>query len=327
MGEAKMAKKRKPFVTKRVIGFLHSGADKQIHKKHIDALLKSLESAGYDDGGRKNNLQVKAKLFADDDLTKLITHGKSLINTHKVEIFIAAGGSASAQAAKTVTSTQLVPTPVVFTSVSSPRRPAPNMTGVCARTSELDPVRLRLLNELMPDQVELGALVNSDRPGFADLETALNDEAKQLGLKNDKPDYHKLVGSADQDEVDWAIDEAFKDWNSRGIKGAVITADPLFNDHRDAVIASARKYKVAAIYQWSEFVDDGGLMSYGTSLQQGYEVAADYVGRILDDVTAAGKLPVVTLTKLELVINQGAASGIPIGIPKSLYARADRIIP
>jgi len=146
-----LAKKRKPFVTKRVIGFLHSGADKQIHKKHIDALLKSLESAGYDDGGSKDNLQVKAKLFADDDLAKLITHGKSLINTHKVEVFIAAGGSASAQAAKSVTATQLVPTPVVFTSVSSTRRPAPNMTGVCARTSELDPVRLRLLNELMPD--------------------------------------------------------------------------------------------------------------------------------------------------------------------------------
>jgi hypothetical protein len=92
-----MAKKAKPFVTKRIIGFLHSGADKQIHQKHIDGLLKSLESAGYDESGSKKNLQVKAKLFADDDMANLVSHGKTLINTHKVEVFIAAGGSASAQ--------------------------------------------------------------------------------------------------------------------------------------------------------------------------------------------------------------------------------------
>jgi putative tryptophan/tyrosine transport system substrate-binding protein len=318
-----MAKKKKVKVAaKRTIGIMHSGTDKPAHQIHIDAFIQALEAAGYDEAKTHNNLDIKARLFAEDDPGKLTGHAKSLINSHHVEVVVAAGGTASALAAKSVTDTQMNPTSVVFTSFADPASPVKNMTGICARTTELDATRLHLLHELMPNETKFGALVNSSRGNYSSLTASLNAEATKLGLQ--QPDYTSVVGGGTTNEIDDAIEKAFSDWHGN-VKAAVVTADPLFNNHRDTVIAAARKYKIAAIYQWSEFANAGGLMSYGTNLLEAYKLAGIYVGRILDGDNP-DKLPVVLLTNFELVINLGTASKIGIPIPQTLYARAT-IIP
>jgi putative ABC transport system substrate-binding protein len=309
-------------MAKRKIGIMHSGTDKPAHQDHIGALLQTLETAGYDEAGTHKNLDIKAKLFAADKLNKLKDHAKTLINTHHVEVLVAAGGTASAQAAKDVTATQLNPTPIVFTSFADPASPAKNMTGICARTTELDAIRLNLLHELMPGEQQFGALVNSSRTNYPSLEAGLKDEATNLGLQ--EPVFKDVTGGGTASQIEGAIEQAFSDWEGAKLKAAVVTADPLFNNHRDKVIDAARRHKIAAIYQWSEFVRAGGLMSYGTNLLEAYKLAGIYVGRIFDGTDPA-TLPVVLLTNFELVINLGTASDLQIGIPKTLYARATLI--
>jgi putative tryptophan/tyrosine transport system substrate-binding protein len=163
--------------------------------------------------------------------------------------------------------------------------------------------------------------VNSSRSNYLSLKASLDTEATNLGLQ--ALDYKSVTGGGTENQIDAAIEQAFKDWNGK-VRGAVVTADPLFNNHRDKVIAAARQYKIAAIYQWSEFARAGGLMSYGTDLAEAYKLAGIYAGRILDGDDPE-TLPVVLLTKFELVINLSTASNIPIGIPTTLYNRATLI--
>ena len=122
----------------------------------------------------------------------------------------------------------------------------------------------------------IGALVNSSRSNFSSLTATLESAAANLGLQ--KPDYHDVTGGGSANQIEDAIEDGFKTWQGNGLKVAVVTADPLFNNHRDKVIDVARKYKIAAIYQWSEFASAGGLMSYGTNLLRGVQVSWQLCG-------------------------------------------------
>jgi ABC-type uncharacterized transport system substrate-binding protein len=304
------------------IGILHSGTSgKGKNDRHIQALLDVLENAGYDESGKNKNISIKPKSFAQDDPNQLTQLASDLITIHKVQLVIAAGGTASAQAAMKATNQ----TPIVYTSITSRKILATNATGVCARTSELDPLRLCLLAELLPSETNLGALYNPSRTNSTNLISDLKAQAAALNVNLDP---QPVSGGNNQTTIVNNIKQTFSKWKGH-LAGVVVTADPVFNDLRDDVIGAAANNNIRAIYQWDEFADAGGLMSYGTNIQKAYELAGTYVASILDHglpSNLASFRPAV-LTRDELVINLGIASKIGLSIPQTLLARADRIIP
>jgi putative ABC transport system substrate-binding protein len=299
------------------IGIMHSGSANK-NAKQIDAFLKSLELSGYTDG---LNVTIPPHLFADDDRAMLPTHASTWVTRH-VDVLVAAGGSASSEAAQAATAAS--GTSVVFTSVADPVRPAANMTGICARTSELDATRLNLLHELMPASTTIGALTNPSRSKFSTQWPALLAAAGTFGVNLPRQDVNPPPHPTPA-QIDAMIVQAFEAFRTAGTRPVLVTADPLFNNHRQTVVDAARTKQIPAIYQWREFADAGGLMSYGPKLTDAYKLAGIYVGRILDGASPSS-LPVTQLTSFELVINLRAASGIGIVIPETLLARADHII-
>jgi putative ABC transport system substrate-binding protein len=298
------------------IGIMHSGSQ----GKH-DAQIKALN-----DGLELGRAALGAPVifagphYADDDPAKLDEIAAKLVNSDKADVLVAAGGSMSSEAARKATATS--GKPVVFTSVAYPVRPAANMTGICARTSELDLFRLGLLQELLPGKKKFGALLNPSRFNCAINKDQLSNKATILGLQAlDYKDINCTDGKAEAD-----IDRAFADWASRDCAGVLVTADPLFNNHRERVIrAAGAPNNIPAIYQWREFAEDGGLMSYGPNLITAYILAGTYVGRILNG-TAIKDLPVLPLDDLELVINLKTAKTLGLDVPPALLARADLVV-
>jgi putative ABC transport system substrate-binding protein len=292
------------------IGILHSG-NKENSSKQIDALIGSVGAEGF----RENDNVEIICLYAEGDGQKLRDHARDLVKKHEIDVFVAAGGSACAKIAQKETeAAQRKPKnrmPVVFTSVADPIRPAPHMTGVCARTSECDPIRLELLRELMPTKSKVGVLYNPLRPSAQMKKTRT--AAKELGLKLVE---QKAAKASD-------IDAAFKKLAKVGLDALLVNADPLFNNNRQKVVDSARELGKPVIYQWREFVEAGGFMSYGPNLTEAYKLAGIYVAKLLTGVSASD-LPVVLLTKFELVCNNTAWAD-RIALPPTLEARAEKI--
>jgi len=251
------------------IGFMHSGT-KNNHDDHVKAFKAGLASAGYDETGANSNVNIPDS-YADDQPANLNTIAGDFLDPKKqnVDLLVAAGGSASALAAKASTNTK----PIVFTSVSFSTRPAPNMTGICVRTTELDQVRLNLLHELLPGEKRFGVLLNSKRPDSDDQMGILKFTASMLGLQLDPLPIDPT--GLNKAQIEALIDVTF---SKPLYKGAIITADPLFNNHRGKIIAAAKNNNIPAIYQWREFANDGGLISYGPNLTVAYTLAGIYAG-------------------------------------------------
>jgi putative ABC transport system substrate-binding protein len=217
--------------------------------------------------------------------------------------------------------------PVVFTSVTVPVRSANNVTGICAVTAEFDRRRLSLLQELMPAEQKFGVLYNSDRfpAGTPNTQkTDLDDAAAALGLQ---PPSYKDVGNGAGGSVG-QIMAAFQAWPTENprIRGALVAADSFFNNHRPQVINAARNQNIPTVYQWREFVDAGGLMSFGPKLIVAYKLAAIYTARILRNEKTPIGLPIHSLSEFELVINLATAKTLNLSIPESLLARATDIV-
>jgi putative ABC transport system substrate-binding protein len=295
------------------IGIMHSGS-KGNHNLQIKAFHDGLGWGGV------SAATIVGPLYAEDDPTKLDTIAASLVNTDKVNVLVAAGGTASSEAAKKATVAS--GTPVVFTSVATPARPAANMTGICARTSESDAARLTLLHELLPGQRNFGALMNASRANHDTLKDNLNNAGALMGLP--ALDYKEIDSGGNS--VDTLIDQAFQYWAKNNYKGALVAADPLFNNRRERIIrAAGAPNNIPTIYQWREFAEDGGLMSYGPNLTVAYSLAGIYVSRILGN-TAPKDLPILPLDNFELVINLNTAKALDLNVPPTLLARADLII-
>ena len=296
---------------------MHSGSQARADAQ-ITAFEDTLAAAGYVDG--KNNFQIIDRLYANDDPTKLGDHANTFIQKHKVNLLVAAGGTASANAAQQATST----IPIVFTSVAYHTSPAKNMTGVCARTTELDPDRLSLLHELLPDRTTIGVLTNSSRPGFSDQWKAIQDRAGKLPVTLSQQDVpaHANPGTG---EIRNQIDQAFQNFQDANIKLVLVTADPMFNNHRTDVAPFAKNRDIAVICQWRQMAVDGALMTYGTKLSQAYRMAAAYVASILKGAKPEN-LNVQVAPSTELILNRATANTINVAIPATLLARADEII-
>jgi putative ABC transport system substrate-binding protein len=300
--------------TMPVIGILNSTSAATVPRQFAP-FYRGLEEAGYAVG---QNVATEIR-SAENDYGRLPALATELVRQH-VSVLVAAGGPVSALAAKAAT-TEI---PIVFTVVTDPvksglvaslNRPGVKVTGTAGLTSELDPKRLELLQQIKPEVRTIGVLVNPNRPDVGRQSRALEAAAGTLkvGLE------FQNAGTPDSIEAAYAV------FAARRVDGVLVTADPFFNSRREQLVELAKRFALPAMYQWREFTAGGGLMSYGPSIAQAYHQAGIYTGRILKGANAA-ELPVVQPTRFELVINLASAKALGLGVPESLRMMASEAI-
>jgi putative ABC transport system substrate-binding protein len=200
--------------------------------------------------------------------------------------------------------------------VTSLSRPGGNVTGVYFFTFEIVAKRLQLLREAVPNATHVGLLLNpTNRLGAEAQARDAEIAAGKLGMRL----HLAWVSSED------AFAAAFADLAKARVDVLIVGADVLFNSKRRNLVALAASHAIPAIYEWREFADAGGLMSYGLSITAAYRQAGVYVGRILKG-ERAGDLPIQSPSTLELVINLKAARAMGLEIPSAVFARADEVI-
>jgi putative tryptophan/tyrosine transport system substrate-binding protein len=204
--------------------------------------------------------------------------------------------------------------PVKFGLVASLNRPGGNATGINFFTAELVAKRLALLHELVPGASRVAVLVNPADPArvesvLGDVETAVSATALQIQV---------LKASTSRE-----IDAAFA--SLERADALFVGPDGFFNSRRVQLALLAARYAIPAAYAVREYVDAGGLMSYGASLADMFRQAGVYTGRILKGAKPAD-LPVMQSTKFELVINASTARILGLTVPQALLATADEVI-
>lgn len=306
------------------LGLMHSGtANNQSHQSHITQFVNGITSIF---NGPPGQVQFNPPnhFFGSDNPQTIKQNGQNLANSANagnLDLIVAAGGSASADSVRGKTIK-----PIVFTSVSNPNRPAANMTGVCARTSLLDPDRLKLLYQLVPGSQNFGVLINQDRSNSQTVVDALNQTAIAMGYP--LPFCFSVTFDPIPANVTAAIGNAFNFFRSMQCAAVLVTADPLFNDFRTDVVNAANNPFIPTLYQWREFCEvpgaHQGLMSYGPNLQTCYRLAGVYAGRILNGGDIL-KLPVL-IPNCELVINQSFAKANNFIFPQQILSQATDVL-
>jgi putative ABC transport system substrate-binding protein len=296
-----------------VVGFLSS------RLPTTDAPLIAVISQGLKDSGFIDGQNVAMDYrWAEGQYERLPALAAEFVN-QRVAV-IAAASVPSALAAKAATST----IPIVFVSgvdpvklgfVASLNRPGGNMTGVNVITTTLEAKRFELLRNLVRTGAPIAVLVNPTNPDSdiqqQDLHTAAQITAQGIFVL-------KATNERDFEAVFGAI--------AQGRAGAVlVTNDAFFMTQRARLAALAERYAVPAMYPYREYVEAGGLMSYGPDLNTAYRQAGIYMGRILKGEKAAD-LPVVQPTRFHFVINLKTARALGLEIPPGVLAIADEVI-
>jgi len=297
-----------------VIGFLLT-ASPDGYAAFVASFLAGLKETGYDEG---KNVTVDYR-WAEGQIDRLPAMADDLV-LRQVAVIVASGGDAPGLVAKKATDK----IPIVFISggapvraglVASLNRPGGNITGVSFIVTELIPKRLELLHELVPKAVTVGALVN---PSYADVELQLKElqeASAATGLQA------HIVNAGTQGD----IDAAFTNLVQQGINTLLVANDPFFTSRRDQIVALAARHAIAASYAGREFVDAGGLMSYGPSIMDAYRLAGSYTGKVLNG-TKPADLPVQQPTKFDFAINLKTAKALGLTVPQTLLATADEVI-
>jgi putative tryptophan/tyrosine transport system substrate-binding protein len=297
-----------------VIGMLNSGPP-QPRRDQIDGFHRGLREAGFVVG---ENVSVVQR-GANNQYDRLPGLAAELVGL-RVAVIAIIGGPVAALAAKDATTS----IPIVFAAVSDPirsglvaslNRPGGNVTGSGGFVAELDAKRLEILSEIRPADTRVGALLNPNRPGVDVQERDMRAASKAAGRE-------LVVFRAGDPE---AIESAFASMTAQGISSLAVGADPFFSNQRRQIVMLAARHAIAAVYQWREFPAEGGLVSFGPSIEDAYRLSGSYVGRILKGENP-GDLPVVQPTKFELVVNLSTARALGFDFPPALLARADDVI-
>jgi putative tryptophan/tyrosine transport system substrate-binding protein len=298
----------------QVIGFLSSRSPGE-SAGLVTPFRRGLSESGFVEG---QNLAIAFR-WAQGHYDRLPALAAELVGL-PVAVLFAAGGTPSAVAAKTATST----IPVVFSAVNDPvrvgliaslNRPGGNITGMSILSLEIVGKSVQLLKELLPAGSAIAFLVNPSNPAVEIYSKEAPTVARALGIR-----VHVLDASTEHD-----LDEAFGSLKSLGAGGLVVPAEPFFDSQRDRIVALSARYAVALMSTFREYVVAGGLISYGASLPDSYRRAGMYVGRILKG-QKPGDLPVVQPTTFELVINLKTAKALGLTVPDKLLALADEVI-
>jgi putative ABC transport system substrate-binding protein len=237
-----------------------------------------------------------------------------------VAAILCSEGTPSALAAKAVTTT----TPIIFLSGADPveaglveslNRPGANVTGVMVLSKVLYAKQFELLDALLPRSAPLAMLVNPENTFIASNDlSAAQPIAERLGRSL------LIAHAARESDFDTAIDEI-----ARKRAGVVVSPESFLYSHADRLTALALSRGIPAVSQYREFAVAGGLLAYGPSVAEAYRQAGILAGKILAGARPAD-LPVIQMSKFELVLNLKTAAALGIDIPPSVLARADEVI-
>jgi ABC-type uncharacterized transport system substrate-binding protein len=298
-----------------VIGFLSNGFRQSDEALRLAPFREGLKEAGYIDG-RDVASEYRWAEGQNDRLAALATD----LVRRSVAVIVAIGGPAPPLSAKQATTT----IPIVFVVAGDPvrqglvaslNRPDGNVTGVSGMAGVVVAKQLEVLHEAVPRGDLIGLLVNPTTPTVELYTRDAQEAAQTLGLKL------LVVRAATEGE----FEPAFATLAEQRADAVLVPSDALFNDRPDQLVALAARHAIPAIYPFSEYAGVGGLMSYGVTFGIAFRQAGVYTGRILRGAKPAD-LPVVQLTKIQLVINLRVAKTLGLTFPLPLLGRADEVI-
>jgi ABC-type uncharacterized transport system substrate-binding protein len=298
-----------------VIGFL-SSAFAEAFVGRLRGFRQGLKEAGYVEG---ENVAIEYR-WAEDKYDRLPELAAELVR-RKVAVIATSGGPAAAFAAKAATTTIPIvflvgADPVRLGLVTSLSRPGGNLTGINFFAFELAAKRLGLLRQLIHGVTRVALLVNPTDAANADatvrdVETAARAVGMQIQVLNASTSHE--------------IDAAFASFVRERPDALIVSNGTFFTDRRIQLAQLATRHAVSAIYGGREYVEAGGLISYGTNLTDAYRQIGVYCARILKGEKPAD-LPVEQSTKFELVINAQTARLLGLTVPPQLLAVADEVI-
>src|SRR5262245_26696613 len=297
-----------------VIGFMSARSPAEA-ASDLAAFRQGLGQTGYLEG---KNVAIEYR-WAEGRYDRLPALAAELV-ANQVAVIAAVGGEPSGLAAKAATAT----IPIVCTLggdavaaglVASLNRPGGNITGVTIIGPEMGPKRVELAHQLAPNGNVLAALDNPKYPlalaEARDMQAAASSRGLQITV---------LEASTGSE-----IDAAFVGLAGNKVDALLINTDPFLLGQREQIVQLAARHNIPAIYFLRDFVDAGGLMSYGPKVANSYRQAGIYVARILKG-EKAGELPIVQPTRFDLVINLRTARTLGLEIPTMLLVRADEVI-
>jgi len=297
-----------------VIGFLNIGSPGPF--AHLIAgFRRGLNEGGFVEG---RNFVIEYH-WAEGRYDRLPAMAADLVDK-RVALIVATGGENVAMAAKAASKT----IPIVYAGggdpvkaglVASLNRPGGNVTGFNQFTYELESKRIGLLRELVPAADRIAVLINANNARGSSAIKEVEEATARVGLK--------LTIATVGDESEF--DSAFARFVHERAAAVLVSADPYFNTRRVQLVGLAARYRLPAIYEFREFAEAGGLISYGSNLANAYRQVGDYTVRILKGARPAD-LPVLQPTIFELVINLRTAKALAFNVPSTLLTSADEVI-
>src|SRR5947209_274758 len=297
-----------------VIGFLSARSPPEAAGV-LAAFRQGLGEAGYFEG---KNVTIEYR-WGEGQYDRLPELAAELVR-RQVAVIAATGGEPSPLAAKAATTT----IPIVFTIggdpvetglVASLARPGGNLTGTTIMAVEMGPKRLDLIRQLVPNTTAIAMLINPNFPTALAEARAVQDAARPLGMKIDV--LNARMGSE--------IETAFAALLQQKTGALMVGTDPFLLGQRDQITDLAARHTVPTMYFLREFVQAGGLISYGPDIRRGYRQAGVYAGYILKGASPAD-LPVLLPTSFLLSVNLKTAKALGLTLPATLLALADEVI-
>ena len=297
------------------IGTLHT-APPSDEADRVGMLQRSLAELGYAVGANV----VFVNRNAGTQISRLPDLAAELVKA-SVDVIVTSTNPTTLAAKKATTTIPIVMTvgvdPVAAGIIANLARPGANVTGLTfdVDAKQLAGKRLEILKELLPSVTRVGILWNPRYgPGTARVK-GTEEAARQLGIAT--------VAVAVSEAAD--LERAFRELQQKRVDAVTVLSDPLVVTLRSEITGMAARYRIPAIYALREFVQDGGLTSYATSLVDQWRRAARYVDKILKG-SKPGDLPVEQPTAFELWINMKTARALGLTIPPALLLRADQVI-
>jgi putative ABC transport system substrate-binding protein len=271
-----------------------------------------LSELGWTDG---RNIKIQYRWAAGDPI-KTIDFANELVS-QKVDIIVtsASGTIAAKQATSTI--------PIVFAAFGDPvvaglaaslASPGGNVTGLTIQPTDLNGKRFQLLREIMPKMQHLSVLMNFNVAGSEQEAAGIRSAAKSLGIDVN------ILPIEIGDDMEQAVVRL-----AQRIDALYVFSDPFTNANKDRIVEAARIAKLPTIFGFREFVDAGGLISYGPNFTDLFKRAADLTDKILRGAKPA-EIPVEQPVKFDLVINLKTAGALGLDVPGTLLARADEVI-
>lgn len=295
------------------IGVLVSGSQAQ-NSGRDDALRQGLRDLGYEEG---KNISLEFK-YAEGKLERVPQMARDLVD-QKVDLIVV-GGTSVAVAAKNATNT----IPIVVAGagdlveaglIKSFMFPGGNVTGVARMSADFFGARLKLIKEMLPKTKQVAALTNPKNPGHERSRKDAELGAQSLGMS------FQSHAARSAGEIDGALAASARS----GAQALFIVTDAIYNSHMPQIAQAAIKQRLPAFYDRSDFIDAGGLASYGANLPDLSRRAADYIDKIFKGAKP-GDLTLVQPMKFDLALNLKTANQIGVSVPNEVVQRAVKVL-